>query len=91
MSKELCEYIDRCPSASGWCHAGLGPSDRCIGFIISAFERMAEGKDVVLYVCDRRACNYCSPECKHTPDPRHAVNFSAGPVRDRPVLIEQEK
>lgn len=91
MSESLCEYIHRCPSVSGWCRAGMGPSDRCIGFILGVLERETEDKTSVLYLCDRRACNHCSPECKHTPDPRHAVNFSAGPACDRPVLIEQEK
>lgn len=29
----------------------------------------------VFYVCDRRACNRCAPECRHTMDVRHAKNF----------------
>lgn len=29
----------------------------------------------IFYLCDRRACEHCSPECKHTTDVRHAVNF----------------
>mgnify|MGYP004457703805 FL=1 len=33
----------------------------------------------VAYVCDRKACNGCSvtqnPECSHTLDINHAVNF----------------
>lgn len=29
----------------------------------------------ILYICDRRACDTCSPECKHTCDPRHAKSF----------------
>ena len=27
------------------------------------------------YVCDRRACDCCNPECSHTCDPRHAKHF----------------
>lgn len=29
----------------------------------------------IFYLCDRRACEHCSPECKHTTDVRHAANF----------------
>lgn len=29
----------------------------------------------VLYICDRRACNKCNPECMHTNDISHAKNF----------------
>ena len=27
------------------------------------------------YICDRRACTECHPECSHTTDIRHAQNF----------------
>jgi len=29
----------------------------------------------ILYLCDRKACENCSPECRHTTDIYHAVNF----------------
>lgn len=29
----------------------------------------------VFYVCDRRACGKCDPDCKYTSDITHAVNF----------------
>ena len=29
----------------------------------------------ILYLCDRKACENCHEECKHTSDIRHAVNF----------------
>lgn len=29
----------------------------------------------VFYVCDRRACEKCDPDCKYTSDITHAVNF----------------
>lgn len=29
----------------------------------------------IFYLCDRRACEHCSPECEHTIDVRHAKNF----------------
>ena len=29
----------------------------------------------VLFLCDRRACERCHPECKHTLDISHAKNF----------------
>ena len=32
----------------------------------------------ILYLCDRKACANCSwPECKHTSNPRHAINVGA--------------
>ncbi len=32
----------------------------------------------MLYLCDRRACEKCSPECHHTLDIKHARNFQIG-------------
>lgn len=29
----------------------------------------------ILYLCDRKACENCNSECKHTTDIQHAVNF----------------
>ena len=29
----------------------------------------------ILYLCDRKACEICNEECKHTSDIRHAINF----------------
>lgn len=29
----------------------------------------------VLYTCDRRACEFCGPECHHTQNIAHAANF----------------
>lgn len=42
--------------------------------------------DRVIYLCDRRACAKCSPECKHTNDIRHAKNFEM----TGDLFIEQE-
>ena len=33
----------------------------------------------VLYLCDGKACEVCSPECNHTSDISHAVNFKKEP------------
>lgn len=31
----------------------------------------------ILFVCDRKACgDNCIPECRHTINPSHAVNFT---------------
>lgn len=31
----------------------------------------------LLYLCDRKKCENCSyPECKHTTDTNHAVNYN---------------
>lgn len=29
----------------------------------------------IYYLCDRRACEKCNPDCTHTSDIRHAKNF----------------
>lgn len=29
----------------------------------------------ILYICDRKACKRCNPECHHTTDIKHAYNF----------------
>jgi len=29
----------------------------------------------ILYLCDRKACEQCNPECQHTKDIYHAINF----------------
>lgn len=29
----------------------------------------------VVYICDRKACKKCHPECMHTSNIDHAVNF----------------
>lgn len=48
-----------------------------------------ETKTDVLYLCDRRACDNCSwPECQHTLDIAHAVNFTLSPYG---FFIEKEK
>lgn len=47
----------------------------------------------MFYLCDRRACDRCESECKHTKDIHHAVNFEkceGGEFWEkdpRPVLI----
>lgn len=38
----------------------------------------AEEKEKVFYLCDRRACGKCNPNCRHTTDMRHAANFTVG-------------
>lgn len=32
----------------------------------------------VLYLCDRKACEHCEPECNHTSKIEHAINFMKG-------------
>lgn len=29
----------------------------------------------ILYICDRKKCENCSPDCKHTTDIKHAKHF----------------
>lgn len=38
---------------------------------------MTENKGKVLYLCDRRRCLNCGPECFHTTDITHAVNYES--------------
>lgn len=44
----------------------------------------------VLYICDRRACERCRKECKHTRDVRHAANFQASECAPG-MMVEQEE
>lgn len=41
-----------------------------------------------LYICDRRKCDICSPECMHTEDVRHAKNFAIFGASGH--IVEQE-
>ena len=49
-------------------------------------------KEEFLYLCDRNACKICNPECYHTFDLNHALNFDRKPTeeekRDRFILIK---
>lgn len=31
----------------------------------------------IFYICDRKKCENCNPDCKHTSDILHAVNFKS--------------
>lgn len=49
--------------------------------------------DIILYLCDRRACDNCSyPECRYTSDIRHAENFNVvvRDLKDGSILMEKE-
>lgn len=82
-----CQYKDECPSYSGWCEGPKQDFSRCIPFLVFAVQtrdqriRELEGgvsagyRQIPVYECDRRACNRCNPDCHHTGDIRHAVNF----------------
>ena len=82
-----CQFKDECPSASGWCERTEQDFSQCIPFLLSAVryrdERIEElesrpqpaFREVPLFECDRRACNKCNSECRHTPNIRHAKNF----------------
>ncbi|MEG2332811.1 MAG: hypothetical protein RSB62_11005 [Bacteroides sp.] len=53
--------------------------------IIQKAEKESSSKGKVLYICDRRACNQCNPECMHTNDISHAKDFEL--LHD--VFVEQ--
>lgn len=46
------------------------------------------------YLCDGKRCETCSPECYHTSDLTHAINFTREPTeeekRDRFILIKSD-
>lgn len=82
-----CQFKNECPSYSGWCEGLKQDFSRCIPFLVSAVKsrgaRIAELEAAakapavprVLYLCDRRACRKCNPECHLTADIRHAASF----------------
>lgn len=47
----------------------------------------------VIYVCDRKACNgTCpNPDCYHTLDIKHAVNFETKIVGNTMYFVEMEE
>lgn len=46
---------------------------------------------VITYICDRKACTHCTaPECTHTVDIRHAVNFEANSLGIRDYFAEKD-
>lgn len=51
-------------------------------------------KDEFCYLCDRKMCEFCNPECYHTQDLAHAINFTHEPTeeekRDRFILIKSD-
>lgn len=51
-------------------------------------DRRRKRRADVLYLCDKKACSQCRPDCLHTTDPNHAVNFSF--AYDR-CWVEQER
>lgn len=46
---------------------------------------------VITYLCDRKACTHCTaPECMHTVDIRHAVNFESHISGTRTYFCEKD-
>jgi len=35
----------------------------------------------IYYICNRKRCDKCSIECRHTSDIRHSVNYRKRPTR----------
>lgn len=73
------------------CGKTVGPGEPCrCKPTHSSHSTILESNDI-LYLCDRRACHGgCSPECKHTQDITHAVNFEIAPF-GKGAFIEKEK
>lgn len=42
----------------------------------------------VFYVCDRKACKTCNPDCKYTSNIEHAKNFTLADAYGAAVRIE---
>ena len=53
----------------------LKEENRVMQECISEMEKRPD----VVFICDRRACSKCNPECHLTDDIRHAKNFQVGP------------
>lgn len=51
-------------------------------------------KDKFYYLCDGNKCEFCNPECYHTQDLAHAINFTHEPTeeekRDRFTLVKSD-
>jgi len=64
-------YYKVCPN----CNANLDPGERCdcLDMPVEVNEKPEPSK--ILYLCDRRKCRNCNPDCKHTEDITHAENF----------------
>jgi len=43
----------------------------------------------ILYVCDRKECTPCIPECKYTSNILQAKNFKRYPNKSEPTFIEK--
>ena len=40
----------------------------------------------ILFLCDRKKCgDHCLPECRHTSDPKHAINFQVDLRESDPI------
>lgn len=37
-------------------------------------------KPTILYICNRKKCENCSPECRHVSDIHYAANFDYDPT-----------
>lgn len=37
-------------------------------------------EEKIFYICDKKKCEVCYPECKHTSDITHAANFKPAPI-----------
>ena len=72
-----CQFIESCPSRSGWCDSFEGYSSKCVPFLLNAYENLKAARPQVVYLCDRRACKACASinPCRHTGDISHAKNF----------------
>lgn len=47
---------------------------------------------MITYLCDRKACTHCTaPECMHTVDIRHAVNFESHVSGTRAYFCEKDR
>ena len=42
----------------------------------------------ILFICDRKKCKRCNPDCMHTSDPEHAAHFMTDDRMREPVFVE---
>ena len=82
---EFCEWIEGLPYSKVIIGQKDVPEFMKKEFVTPKGGRLMD--NVVLYLCDGRACEHCSPECQHTTDILHAKNFEIG--MDRITMVER--
>lgn len=65
-------YYKVCPV----CGLNLDPGERCECKKCTDDPCVSTADANILFLCDRRRCQVCHSDCRHTTDIKHAVNFT---------------